>query len=380
VARCFLETQAYDHPTWPAFVREETAFFTESVESDWNESWLRRLHLLNVVLKDAEDSARTLKRGLVPATVESVFHRLVGTNEERLIKLFSAYASQDAAAAFRLAQAVQVDLVKRRPDLIVENSAEPPFLALIVRLAQNERSRARLWATILAEAGLRYRVVAKRLTELPPVDQWKELIESIPKRRRWRTHATSDSFYSQCITLAVRSVKQGEPAPELPGISYLQSIKTSSRIISNWYMARVLMGGVLLVLLSFIPVFWVLAGDRPPGITLGIAAASVGFLILYISGALFVLVGMRQVTLYWVILNLIGEASARQANLASASDPPRKRGTFSSIIVPTRLIMRLARIRYRRTYMAAVKFVNWRRRGYLPEGRTRVRATDFPQG
>jgi hypothetical protein len=53
LARCFLETKSYDHPTWREFSEKERNEILDTPEEGWNEKWLRDLHLFNVVVRDA---------------------------------------------------------------------------------------------------------------------------------------------------------------------------------------------------------------------------------------------------------------------------------------------------------------------------------------
>src|SRR5262249_203108 len=53
LARCFLETQLYDREEWAKYVVEESEYLTIEGTRGRDERWLRRLHLFNVVIRDA---------------------------------------------------------------------------------------------------------------------------------------------------------------------------------------------------------------------------------------------------------------------------------------------------------------------------------------
>src|SRR6266508_4288469 len=239
MGRCFLETQAYDHSRWQSYSEEEAASLTEVSEEEWNEDWLRRLHLFNVVLRDAEEWGKHVGRKPTTITLDQVFSILVGSSRQRLIRVFSAYAAQDAGAAFRLAEACGVDLVLEHPGLLIANCTNPPFLAIAMQRAMEERRRTVRWTQILAEAALRSNVVAATLQSSPSPDEWRALVQRVDFRSRWSLRAaqvsvffddtdvhlayldmgvdvsdtvgpmTDTSYYTDCLTLALSS-----PSPQ----------------------------------------------------------------------------------------------------------------------------------------------------------------------
>jgi hypothetical protein len=353
IARCFLETKAYDHPSWLTFVKTEADFFSNSVESEWNEVWLRRLHLFNVVLRDAEDSARITARGDVSVTVESVFHRLVGKDEDKLLKLFSSYANQDAAAAFRLAQAVQVDLVAQRPDLIVENSAEPPFLALIITQSLDQPSRATLWSTILAEAGLRYRVVATRLNRLPSPQQWTTLLDSIPRRHRW-LGTGKESFFLTCVTLAVCGNRHYKEAHEFPSVSILRNIKAGRWTLSS---TRLVVSAILGLAITAVGLYLIVNNFRVNYTSSKAALAGfIGPFAIYFAGAAYFIAAVGRYALFQEILNLRRELSGSTPRSTLDNKTRfRVRRSLARVSDPSEILFALARLRYPAANRALMK-------------------------
>ncbi|MCX6376145.1 MAG: NACHT domain-containing protein, partial [Armatimonadetes bacterium] len=120
-ARCFLETKLYDHDSWGEFVGAESSRLLSTPERQWDETWLRDLHLFNVVVRDANAySAHVAVRGGTIG-LDEFYRSLVASQRDSLAKLLGSYASQDAAAAFRLAEVCGLDLAADFPAVVVAN-------------------------------------------------------------------------------------------------------------------------------------------------------------------------------------------------------------------------------------------------------------------
>ena len=166
LGRCFLETQLYDREEWLSYVSAETKYLTGEGESRRDEKWLRRLHLFSVVLRDARSWMDQVAGRHVGPELDGLLPSIVGSNREALGEIFSLYASQDAPAAFRLAESVGVDMLDAYRAILISSCQEPPFLALAMERAWNASVNHGTWSIILAEAALRYRNVAHKLGEL----------------------------------------------------------------------------------------------------------------------------------------------------------------------------------------------------------------------
>jgi hypothetical protein len=203
--RALLETQAYDHPAAASYVVSEIAYLRTTDDANWDQEWLNRLHLLNIVLRDAAQYSLNTSPDVIGGSLDEIFRDLVKREEGRLVKLFSAYAAQDAPASFRLAESCGLDLVEEVPQLIIENCQEPPFLALVVSHSIRDSKHRDRWCAILSEAGLRFKVVAVSLQALPPAAEWDQRIASAPRRTRWSSIAPSGrSMYTDCLTWRCR--------------------------------------------------------------------------------------------------------------------------------------------------------------------------------
>ncbi|RZT78243.1 hypothetical protein EV382_1425 [Micromonospora violae] len=186
--RCFLETQAYDHPSWVDYVDSETKRLTLTHPDAWGDPWLRRLHLLSVVVADEGEWA-SLHNRTAAYPLQNLFSKLVRGHRERLDLIFSSYASFDPQAAFRLAGAYGIDFLKERPDIVVAHLADPPFFAAIMERIRRARpeDHDRL-LMLLAEGALSSAYVAERLAS-EPADLVPGSIKpsAIPHKARWFT-------------------------------------------------------------------------------------------------------------------------------------------------------------------------------------------------
>ena len=185
IARCFLETKAYEHESWPGFVERTKAALLETPEERWNDQWLRDLHLFNVVVRDQQQCASytTGDAGLID--LGEFYACLVAKQQNSLTSLLSAYASQDAAAAFRLAEVCHLDILRDCPTVIVNNLDQGPFFELVLHAAFQDNERLPKWCIVVSEAALRSSPVALKLCELPPNSALDAFVSSVPRKRRW---------------------------------------------------------------------------------------------------------------------------------------------------------------------------------------------------
>jgi hypothetical protein len=249
LARCFLETKCYDHPSWPAFVEQQKRLLLSVPEQNWDDRWLRDLYLFNVVVRDATQCATHMPSLSSQSDFETFFQTLVNKQQASLSKLLTAYAAQDAAAAFRLAEVSHLDLAKDFPEIIVQHCDQEPFMALVREHAAREQDRIGVWATLLAEAALRSEVVARRLAETPPEERWEPIIQTIPKKQSWlRRGITRDSQLIQCFSIAGAASVQG--AGESDTIKELRKIPPPGQV---WWVtkpARRIMEGIMTVTIA----------------------------------------------------------------------------------------------------------------------------------
>jgi hypothetical protein len=219
---CFLETKLYDHECWPTFVSSEQKALLATPEDRWDEQWLRRLHLFNVVVRDAHNSSTHLASVGETPELSLFFKTLVASQQSSLSKLLSAYAAQDAAAAFRLAEVSGLDLAQNFPEVIISNCDQAPFFALIRDQAMSEMHRVGLWASLLCEAALNSLFVARMMMKVPAEARLDPVLERLPKRIRWyKGSGIERSFYTQLLSIA--GGESSRP-PETPKLNLLRRL------------------------------------------------------------------------------------------------------------------------------------------------------------
>ncbi len=212
----FLETKLYDHPFWSVFSSAERSSLLGTPEDQWDQSWLRRLHLFNVVITDANQGARHLPVVGGQLDLQKFFQSLVAKQQSSLSILLSSYAAQDAAAAFRLAEICKLDVAAQYPEVIVNNCDQLPFFDLVSEQALQEIGRAETWASIFAEAALRSRAVANTLKKKSPASEYSEILASLPKRSKWFRSPMDRSFLTQMVSIAVESQHKGGSPTTFP--------------------------------------------------------------------------------------------------------------------------------------------------------------------
>jgi len=205
LARCFLETKSYEHPSWAPFAESTKARLLHTPESAWNEKWLQDLHLFNVVIRDASQCAGHVPNDGSKIDLGDFYNGLVKKQSRGgLSRLLAAFAAQDALAAFRVAELSGLDLPGQFPEVVISSCDQRPFLSLAVERMAEEKERLSVWATPLAEAGLRSRLVAILLDrELADSGEIDAAVKKNQKRRRW--DLMRKTRYTQILTLALSS-------------------------------------------------------------------------------------------------------------------------------------------------------------------------------
>lgn len=184
LGRCFLETQEYGNDVWQDYLDDVRSGLLQADPYLWTDGWLTKLHLFNVVLQDAERWSE-ISRQPIDVNLETVFAKLVQSDRERLVKLFSSYALNDPPAALRLAESCGVDLGTEYPQLVVANCEFPPFLAAALQRAEGWTEVSKRWTALLAEAGLRRRLVALTLHGRDAPREFGRRFSRIENKNRW---------------------------------------------------------------------------------------------------------------------------------------------------------------------------------------------------
>lgn len=278
MARTFLETQGYDHSSWKYYSEGEIEALLAVDASRWDDDWLRRLHLLNVVLRDQENWANAYGK-VGTRTLEAVFQGLVGDDRGKLSKVFASYASLDPAASFRLAASVGVDLVVEQPKLVVEGLTSRPFFAIAEDEFRRRPDQTAAWASIFASGAMRSPTVARRLSKLNPPRQLQRLARKVPADQCWHSESEpgknggalgqrwQSSVLALSLTLAVANLQRdegsGEATADLNLIAELSPPRNLRR--AGFFYAA---GATLLVGICAIVVLSTHAGQVPKWVAL----------------------------------------------------------------------------------------------------------------
>ncbi len=309
LGRCFLETQTYDLALWADYrASEEEAL--ESTPSDrWDEDWLRRLHLFSVVLSD-EAEWRVLFNREDDGHKDEFFAALIQSDKSRLSRVFVTFARTDAPAAFRLADAVGMDLVAERPGLIIASFDDPAFRSLAIQkfealrpVTQNTK-KLEQWSIVLAHAGMTSEFIADELADRDPTPLQTRVNGSLADSSRWyfdgkppsaetrslwnARRILGPSMYSYALTLVItrRLPSPFGTKPDATGIDLLATLVPPGRLRPRW----VSVSFAFLSLAAYPAVFAavVLPLGRVPtllGATIGTVFALLFYVMLALIGA-----------------------------------------------------------------------------------------------
>ena len=310
VGRCFLETQLYDHSSWAAYAAVESEFLTQTPSSSWDDAWLRRLHLFNVVLKDAEEWLTAYGRR-PQITLEDLFRDLVQDDRERLVQLFSSYAAVDAPAAMRLAAATGVDLVAEQPALVVESMSYPPFRAMVLETVEAETNSSDDLVLLVAEAGLRHQSVAADCAGETAPGWLADKMRTLDGRQVWCRwdfgwQAFRPSLYTYCLSHAAELARKGEVrhASEFPGVLAIADVPAPGGLGPGFlFLLRLWSLALISMAVAFAAAMapWVIAFTPPSALSAGA--------VLWASGSYFMATELGSVPgtrreIYTILVNL----------------------------------------------------------------------------
>lgn len=248
LARCFLETKQYSHACWAGFVQRQQTILADTPEEKRDQRWLRDLHLFNVVIKDAVECSVHMPVAKVNFDGDEFLKSLLKNQNNSLSKLLTAYAAQDAVAAFRIAELSRVDLVDSFPAVVIKHCDQMPFFALVLERALRQPHRISKWAVLLSEAALQSRLVADSLDNHSAVDSLNTVVTSSPPRKRWyRPGIKSNTLYTQLLTIATNSHER-ENMP-VPSVKIIETVPAPGSV---WINPRIL--SLFLMLLCFLSI------------------------------------------------------------------------------------------------------------------------------
>jgi hypothetical protein len=254
LGRCFLETQAYDHSGWPEYRSNEAKLLIDTPPEQWDEVWIKRLHLFSVVLADEQEWAKGAGIAHDSFHPSAFFGDLVKHDTARLARIFGSFAQVDAPAAFRLADAIGLDLVKEQPQLIIESFDDPAFRGVILQRFEElsaqgfTEGQLERWCVILAAAGMREELVADDLIARDPTPPMQQAVSRLSRSQKWfrpgrfpsesdkgkwsRARIVAPSLYTYAISIALQSKIALRSA--VPGFESLQRLKSPQKWWPAW--------------------------------------------------------------------------------------------------------------------------------------------------
>jgi hypothetical protein len=255
LGRCFLETQQYGHIEWGQYLIRESTYLGETSEEDWDEARIRRLHLFSVVVHDGQVWTESIGKRKSIVDLTKIFAHVISGNRSTVKKVFAAYVTQDAAAAFNLAERVGVDLLAESPELLIESCKENAFLALAMRKVDENSENSRQWMYIVTEAALRYVVVARHLWSTASTGGWQLANgHPVPRMQRiTRAAALLPGTYYASLLKAVYS----KDAPVFSGLNRKDypSIYSASRMFKRNRLSSLLYVGTRQIWLACMAAF-----------------------------------------------------------------------------------------------------------------------------
>lgn len=227
-SRCFLETKLYSHASWGNFIRSSRNDLLSGMGNNFDEKWLQDLHIFNVVVRDAQLAAESI---VVDEKIDlnRFYENLLDSDKASLGQILSAFANQDAAAVFRLAEMANINLLEDFPNIIIQNCDQLPFFGLVRDKIIQLEEDAENWAALLVESALQKKIVSYFLNEMPIDDGLDGKISSSKSYKIWYYDKSTiaKTFYTQCCTLASKhSLKDGS----LKSLPLLMKLKSPYQI------------------------------------------------------------------------------------------------------------------------------------------------------
>jgi NACHT domain-containing protein len=213
IARCLLETQAYANTEWQSKLEAELDELASTPEDQWGAEWFARLRLASVVVEDATRVAVVQNFGNPPVSLEQFYNELVRGQRSRLITMFSSIARQEPSSAFRLAAQAGVDLLQESPEVLISSMSEPVFASMVYDYISSNPTNTAAWATMLAEAALRYKSVSADLSRLSSFNaEWTRCYSSIRPPDRWGDFPSASHLVREAVSIGIAQLETDNSA------------------------------------------------------------------------------------------------------------------------------------------------------------------------
>ena len=250
MSRCFLETKFYTHESWNNFIKTSKANLLNKTGRNFDEKWLQDLHIFNVVVNDANLAAENLNYENIDLT--DFYGNLLDSDKTSLNKILTAFASQDAAAVFRLSEICRINLLQDFPNVVINNCDQTPFLGLITDKIIRDEFDSENWAALLAESSLLKKLVSDILDSKPKDDIISMRIKKENGYRIWYYKSyIKETFLTQCISL---STKNRLDSIVVKNLNLLLQTKSPSenryKLMFYSYITMFLIIGIILILLN----------------------------------------------------------------------------------------------------------------------------------
>jgi hypothetical protein len=184
LGRCFLETKAYDQPSWSGYVSSESQRIRRTERSARDESWTRRLHLFSVVLKDEEEwgIAYGVREG---RNLGTVLREMIELGRGDVIEVLSGSSALDPTITFRIADELGIDLLSEHPQVIRNGISSPPFRATVAARVEKDPSLLGSWSEIVAGSCLSNISTAALLLHEDPGKALQDQVDVLSRRDKW---------------------------------------------------------------------------------------------------------------------------------------------------------------------------------------------------
>lgn len=213
IARCLLETQAYINTKWRSKLEAELDELASTPENQWGAEWFNRLRLASVVVEDATRVAGVQNFEVPSVSLEQFYNELVRDQRSRLITMFSSIARQEPSSAFRLARQAGVDLLRESPEVLISSMSEPVFASMVYDHLSTSSVDMAEWATMLAEAALRYKSVNADLSRQVSFNpEWTKHYLSIRSIDRWGDFPGVSKLVREAVSIGVAHVNANRSA------------------------------------------------------------------------------------------------------------------------------------------------------------------------
>jgi hypothetical protein len=209
--RVIRELQAYDQPVFRDRVLTATAEIADRPPEQWDEDWLARVRLVVSCLGDAHRLAEVRPSRDVP-TVPEWLEELVGADQDRFDRIFGLYLAVSPAEALRIADEFGVrDRLFADGERIVAALEHPDVIALGLKMIGSGGEVSDAWIDVMAEAALRFELVAQMLLEERDVPETlAERVESVEPSHSWhRFGIAAGTLYGVVLALATARTARG---------------------------------------------------------------------------------------------------------------------------------------------------------------------------